>query len=94
MSNSMAPARSCSSRTICSILLKHAKPERQPGIDAGGPLANEAGAQHQLVGDDFGFLWVVAQQRQEVTAEAHEEPCSCLRAGRNRWAAIAYFGED
>jgi hypothetical protein len=28
--------------------------ERQPGVDAGGQLADQAGAQHQLVADDFG----------------------------------------
>ena len=46
----------------------------QPGIDAGARLPDEAGAQHQLVGDDLGFLRVIAQQGQEVAAEAHEGP--------------------
>jgi hypothetical protein len=35
-------------------LLEHPKAERQPGVDAGGGLADEAGAQHQLVADDLG----------------------------------------
>ena len=71
ISSSSAPARSCSSRTICSILLQHAEAERQPGIDAGARLADHAGAQHQPVRDDLRFLRVVAQQRQEIAAEAH-----------------------
>ena len=46
----------------------------QPGVDAGARLPDEAGAQHQLVGDDLGFLRVIAQQGQEVAAEAHVGP--------------------
>src|SRR5215468_5858938 len=59
-------------------LAQHAKPERQPRVYAGARLPNEAGAQHQLMREDFGFLRVVAQQRQEIAAEAHEEPFSWL----------------
>ena len=34
-------------------LLEHPEPERQPGVDPGGGLADHACAQHELVGDDL-----------------------------------------
>jgi hypothetical protein len=34
-------------------LAQHAHAERQPGVEAGGELADQAGPQHQLVADDF-----------------------------------------
>ena len=67
----MAPARSCSSRTIASILFRTRKPERQPGVDAGRLLADHAGAQHQAVRDDLRLFRRLAQDRQEITAKAH-----------------------
>jgi hypothetical protein len=44
------------------------------------------------MGDDLGFLRVVAQQGQEIAAEAHEEPYSWLIGAGEPFAAIAYFG--
>ena len=35
-------------------LPQHAQPQRQPGVDAGGELADHACTQHQPVADDFG----------------------------------------
>ena len=40
--------------------------ERQPGIDAGGGLADEAGAQHQLVADDLGVGGRLLGDGQEI----------------------------
>ena len=71
ISISIAPERSCSSRTIWQIFLQHAEAQRQKGIDAGGLLADEAGAKHEPVGDDFGLFRRLAQDRQEVTGQAH-----------------------
>ena len=45
--------------------------QRQPGIEAGGLLADHAGTQHQAVRDDFSFLGNVAQHRQKVARQAH-----------------------
>ena len=53
-------------------LVEHAQPERQKGIDAGGLLADHAGAQHQAVGDDLGLFRRLTQDRQEVAGKAHE----------------------
>ncbi len=36
-------------------LVEHADAQRQPGIDAGRLLADQAGAQHQPVADDLGL---------------------------------------
>ena len=35
-------------------LAQHAQAQRRPGVQAGGQLADHAGAQHQLVADQFG----------------------------------------
>ena len=75
ISTSMAPARFCSSRTICSIFLQHPKAHRQPGIAARRLLADHAAAQHQLVGDDLRFLRIVAQNGHEILGKAHGNPC-------------------
>ena len=69
----MAPARFCSSRTIGVDLVEHAQAERQPGVDAGRLLPDQAGAQHQPVRDDLGLLRRLAQDRQEVAAETHQD---------------------
>ena len=53
-------------------LLEHAKAERQPGVDPGGLLADEARAQHEPVRDDLRFLRGLAQNGQEVAGKAHE----------------------
>ena len=52
-------------------LAENAIAQRQPGIDTGARLADKPGAQHQPVGDDFRFLGIVAQEWQEIAAEAH-----------------------
>ena len=62
-------------------LLQHAITQRQPGIDAGAFLAHHAGAQHQPVRHDLGFLRRLAQDRQEIAGQAHRKP---LKTGR-RW---------
>ena len=46
-------------------LLEHAEAERQPGVDAGGGLADQAGAQHQLVADDLGVGRAFLEDRAE-----------------------------
>src|SRR5690606_12589345 len=35
-------------------LAQHAQPQRRPGVQAGGELADHAGLEHQLVADDLG----------------------------------------
>ena len=65
-------------------LAQHPEPERQPRIDAGARLANHAGPQHQPVRDDFRFLRIVAQERQEIAAETHGQLLRAL--GRMRVA--------
>src|SRR4030095_4345098 len=52
-------------------LLEHPKAERQPGVDPGGLLADEAGAQHEAVGHDLRFFRRFTQNGQEVTGQAH-----------------------
>jgi len=54
-------------------LIEDAQPERQEGIDACGLLADHAGAQHQPMGNDVGFLRRLAQNRQEKTGQTHCE---------------------
>ena len=34
---------------------QHAQAERHPGVDAAGQAFDQAGPQHELVADDFGF---------------------------------------
>ena len=53
-------------------LLQHPQAERQKGINAGRLLPHHAGAQHQPVGDDFGLLRGLAQDRQEKAGQAHQ----------------------
>src|SRR4030095_9297095 len=52
-------------------LLEHPKAERQPGVDPGGLLADEAGAQHETVRHDLRFFRRLTQNGQEVTGQAH-----------------------
>ena len=54
-------------------LVEDAQAERQPGIDAGRLLPDEPGPQHQPVRDDLGLLRGVPQDRQEITAETHQD---------------------
>ena len=46
-------------------LAQHAQAERQPGVDAGGGLADQAGAEHQLVADDLGVGRTLLENGQE-----------------------------
>ncbi len=55
-------------------LVQDLQPQRQPGIDAGALLPDHAGAQHQAVGDDLGFLGRLAQDGQEIAGETHRGP--------------------
>ena len=52
-------------------LVEHTFSERQPGVDAGRLLSDHAGAQHQPVRDDLGFLGSFSQDRQEITGQPH-----------------------
>ena len=52
---------------------EHPKTERQPSVNAGGLLANEACAQHEAVGDHLRLLGRLTQDRQEVMRQAHED---------------------
>jgi hypothetical protein len=45
--------------------------ERQPCIDAGGGLADQAGAEHQLVADDLGVGRSLLDDREEIAGKAH-----------------------
>ena len=67
-------------------LAQDAEAKRQPGIDAGARLADQPGPQHQPVRDDLGFLGIVAEQRQEIAAEAHGQPFRALGRMRGRAA--------
>ena len=58
---------------------EHALAKRQPRIDAGRLLPDHAGAQHQPMGDDLGFLRRLTQDRQEITGQAHRQS----RSGSN-----------
>ena len=69
--SSMAPERSCSSRTIWQTLVQHPQAERQEGINPGRLLADHAGAQHQPVGGDLRLLRGLAQIGQEEPGKAH-----------------------
>ena len=72
-------------------LLQHPKPERQEGIDAGGLLADHAGAQHQPVRGDLRFLRGFAQDRQKETGQAHAgHRFGRVEIGRGSEAAIAH----
>ncbi len=52
-------------------LLQHTNAERQKGIDARGLLPHHPGAQHQPVRDNLGFFRRLAQNREEITGQAH-----------------------
>ena len=69
----MAPDRSCSSRTIWPISRQHILAERQPGINSCRLLADQPGAQHQPVGNDFRLFRRLAQDRQEIAGKAHRQ---------------------
>ena len=52
-------------------LLEHAKTERQPGVNPGGGLADQPGAEHQLVADDLGVGRAVLGSGEESFGKAH-----------------------
>ena len=62
-------------------VLQHAPAGRQPGVDAGGGLPHQAGAQHQAVRGDLrlgrGFL----ERRHEAAGQAHERGIRIWVAG-------------
>src|SRR6185436_3033424 len=51
---------------------QRAQTERQPGVDAGGELADHARAQHQFVGDGLGVGGGFANGREQELGNAHE----------------------
>ena len=79
-------------------LAQHAVAHGEPGIAARRLLPNHAAAQHELVGDDFRFLGIVAQNGHEILGKAHEGPASGARAAllretpRNSRQGAAGFG--
>ena len=76
---------SISSRMIRWILLKRSLREKQVVVDAGGKLADVAGAQQQLVADDFGFGGVLPQRGDEKLAPTHMKmrAWACLKGKPN-----------
>ena len=52
-------------------LQQRALRQKQVAVDAGGKLADVAGAQQQLVAGDFGFGRVLAQRGNEELAPEH-----------------------
>jgi hypothetical protein len=58
--------------------LEHLEAERKPGVDSGGGLADQAGAEHQLVADDLGVRRGLLHDGEEVTGKAH----GCASRGR------------
>ena len=67
-------------------LAQDPEPKRQPRIDAGARLADHPGPQHQPMRDDLGFLGIVAEERQEIAAEAHGQLLRALGRMRGRAA--------
>ena len=52
-------------------LAQHPEADRQPGVEAGGQAADQAGPQHQLVAHDLGVGRYVAQGVDRVAGESH-----------------------
>ena len=52
-------------------LAQHPQPQRQPAVQAGGELADHAGAQHQLMADDLRFRGCLLERGQQHTGGAH-----------------------
>ena len=68
---SCPPMAFISSRMIRVDLVDHPLAERKIDVDAGGELAHEAGADHELVADGLGVGGVFAQGRDEGADPAH-----------------------
>ena len=52
-------------------LAQYPEANRQPGVNAGGGLADEAGPQHQLVADNLGLGRGFPGHGQEISGHAH-----------------------
>ena len=61
ISSSWPPAASISSRMMCSIVRRARQAEGEVGVDAGGELVDEAGAEQELVGGGLGLRRGLAQ---------------------------------
>jgi hypothetical protein len=59
-------------------LAQHPQPHRQPGIEAGGELADHAGTQHQLVADHLGIGRGLFYGGDKVLAGTHGSASSGL----------------
>ena len=70
---------------------QHAQAERQPGIDAGAGLADQAGAQHQAVRHDLRLGRILLQGRQEILAHAHAIGVRCSLLGASPRAVCRSF---
>ena len=68
-----------------STLRSVRRPERQPGVDAGGEAADQAGPQHELVADDLGFGRGFLEGVDRVLGQTHGGP----GIGGRVWAAAA-----
>ncbi len=64
-------------------LLQHAQAQRQPGVDAGALLLDQAGAQHQLVRDDLRLFRRFLEHGQEIAGEAHGQDLDVGSGGRH-----------
>ena len=58
-------------------LAQRAQTERQPGVNAGGELADHAGAQHQSMADGLGLGRGFADGGEQESGDAHG--CRCSR---------------
>ena len=72
---------SISSRTMLLNLQQRPLREKQIAVDAGGKLADVAGAQQQLMANDFGLGGIFAQRGDEKFAPEHSV---CNRLIRSR----------
>ncbi|MND53213.1 hypothetical protein D3C80_442450 [compost metagenome] len=63
----------------CLDLAQHPQAHRQPGVEAGGELADHAGAQQQLVADHHGIGGGFLEGRQQVLTGTHDWPFCRLR---------------
>ncbi len=66
-------------------IAEHAVPDRQPGVDAGGSLANETGAKHQLVADDLGVGGCLPGDWEIITGQAHGRRSRVVHAATQQW---------
>ena len=70
-------------------LAQHAQAHRQPGVQAGGQLADHAGTQHQLVADHHGVGRGFFQGREQELTGTHVWPfCRLLGLGIGRHCTV------